>query len=629
MAQLAQVKLQGLAPNRTSFDGQAFRAENVDLSGGGARPVKAPSFVEPGHSGAIAFHDGAWVSGEEFYIPTDIRGIPALIFKTTGGQWKITMNNVVSGDLWIEAPTDLTVEPCTLPTPSAALVDELGSGDILAGAYEYFTRLIQEDSNGETIRTSLFSASSEITVSTGRVRLTRPSVSNTLSRTSWQVFRRSVGATYANLVGSAPMGTAFIYDSVENSFLGETAYPEATKATAIDYRYVVAWVRNFGGWEHESVPSEVVATSQRASGVKLTLTQTPPKGVTSWRIYRLSLGADPTTTFQLVADIAAGTTEYIDIKPSVELGDALQSSYRADNGALVTAGVPAGQFTGMAGPFNGFYVGWIGRDLYLSQPGNPAWWPGAFVVEANFNIVGVSQVGGNLAVVTEGGVQFGYGVSPDAFALSQSVFGPGGANPLAISKDVYLGHSGIYAVSDQGVQELSTDFGRSYFDDLTLVGMIYDLDTIILFHSAGALMYNKGNGQWTTLSQRDHAFTAVHAVGGYTYGLRNGSIVKLFGSDDDTTMDYESTASFNESFTKRVEAVRVRGTGSVHVELKAIEDTSTILASGDLDLDSEYWPDKTVYTPAWVDTEALRYRISGKATVRAILFEVDKGSTES
>jgi len=451
-------KFLGISPNRVTFDGQAIRAENVDLSGGGLKPVKAPSFEALGALGEIVYHHNEWVSGDENYISTDIVGIPALIYKSAQGMWKINMSNLSSADLWIPAPVGLSADQASLDTPPTAKIEESGTGNIEPGDYEYFTRLIQVDSNGKTTRESLFSNAFSISISSGRVKITRPEVSSFPDRAKWQIFRRKAGENYANLVEEASSIVAVIYDDKADNYLGESLYPESVVTTEKDYRYVAVWVRDFGGWEHESVPSKVLSVHQSNSGVKLKLTDVPPTGVTAWRLYRISLGADPTTTFQLVDEIAVGTKEYTDTKENVELGGALESSYRADNGALVTAGVPDDQFTGMAGPFNGFFVGWIGRDLYLSQQGNPTWWPGAFVVEANYNIVGVSQVGGNIAVVTEGGVQFGYGVDPEAFTLSQGIFGPGGSHAKAISKNIYLAHSGIYSVSEKGVELLTKGF---------------------------------------------------------------------------------------------------------------------------------------------------------------------------
>lgn len=632
MPQLTQAEFRGIAPNRDAFSGQAALAENVDLSGGGLKPFKAPSYVEPGHSGEIINHNGSWRSGDKAYLSADINGIPALIFKTQGDQWKLELNETTEVDLWIAPPSDFTVESALLPTPPSPAAVEEGTGDVPAGEYEYFAKINQYDSSGTLLRESLPSAGFKVTVTTGRVKISRPDVSGLPALCKWQVFRRLVGGTYARAVGETTMAQANIYDTIDDSYLGESLYPESDEATARDYRYVLVWVRDIAGVEQESVPSAIAAIHQSSDGVIITLNSTAPEGVTGWRIYRISLGFDPTTTFQLVADLDLATTEYLDYKESVELGDALQSSYRADNGALVTAGVPDGQFTGMAGPFNGFYVGWIGRDLYLSQPGNPSWWPGAFVVEANHDITAVTQVGGNLAVVTTGGVQFGYGVSPDAFALSQSVFGQGSANAKGAAKNFYMGYDGIYSVSEQGAQLLSAGFNKEYFDGISAgsARLIQEKDKLFLFYATGCLVYDFRSGQWVTLSSAEHSFVSAYSYGGEVYGLRsNGVIVKLFGSSDNATMDYEGTTDFGEANVKRIESMRLYGSGEARVEIRAIEDEPDILTNGDVDMSSGYEPDRTVYAPAWLNTEALRYRITGKGSIRTIMFEVEKGSTES
>lgn len=620
----------GLAPNRTAFSGQAYRAENVDLSGGGLKPVKAPLFIESGHSGEFVYHEDHWYSGDANYISTDIQGLPLLISKASSGEWKVRVNAGPQYDLWIEAPTGFTLESAEILPPYTPKINVLGAGAVPEGEYEYFVTFAHVE-NDVVVRESVPSGAVKVTVTTpSRVEIERPTVRTNIDFGSvWRVYRRLVGGTFANLVVQSGYSVAKAYDEKGSMDLGDAIYPEARLEKIYKYRYVIVWIRSIDGWISESVPSELLVVDQVAEGVKIIMPDDVqfPEGVTGWRIYRISLGFDPTTTFQLVTEQGRATREYIDYKDNIELGEALQSSYRADNGALVSAGIPDAQFEGMAGPFNGFYVGWNGIDLYLSQPGNPSWWPGAYVVQANHKIVGISQAGGNIAIVTEGGVQFGYGVSPDAFALSQAIFGIGGVGRKAISRNVYLSHNGIYAISESGVEELTMDFDKDYFDSLNVTGLIYELDKIILFHDAGALMLE--GGQWVTLAQRDHAFSAAYSARGFIYGLRDGSIVKLFGSDDDATVDYEGTVDFNEGYTKRIEALRARGSGTVRIELKSIEDTDEIISAGDLNLDSTYWPDKTIYTPSWLDTEALRYRVSGKATVRGIIFEVDKGSTET
>lgn len=620
----------GLAPNRTAFGGQAYAAENVDLSGGGLKPVKAPLFIESGHSREFTKYMGVWVSGGSNYLPADINGLDSVIYKTPAGDWKVRIEGSAEADLWIPAPEMCTVTSSEMTTPATPRLTNLGVGNVPAEEYEYFITWAVMDGD-KVLRESDSSGASPITIDTpSKVKITRPSLGNSPdSGAVWRVYRRIKGSALASLVATKGIWETSATDDKDSGDLGESIYPEQRTVENYQYKYVIVWVRNINGWITESTPSELYSVSQSSEGVLISRSddEVPPQYVTHWKIYRISIGKDPTTTFQLVAELPISESRYLDVLDSVELGEALQSSYRADSGALVTAGIPDAQFEGMAGPFNGFYVGWNGIDLYMSEPGNPSWWPGAYVVQANYKIVGISQVGGNIAVVTEGGVQFGYGVSPEAFALSQAVFGIGGMSRRAISRNVYLSHNGIYSISEAGVEELTTDFGKEYFDSLVITGLIFELDKIILFHEQGALMLD--GGQWVTLAQRDHAFTAAYSESGNIYGLRDGSILKLFGSDEDATMYYEGTVSFDESYTKRIEALRARGSGTVRVELMPIEDTNEILSAGELDLDSTYWPDKTIYTPSWLDTEALRYSVAGKATVRGIIFEVDKGSTET
>jgi len=629
LPQLTLDSFNGIAPNRTSFSGRALVAENVDLSGGGIKPIKAPSFVEGGHTGEFVLHNGEWVSGDENYISTDIQGIPALIFNRYGG-WKINVDGS-EGDLWVQAPKNTTALASSLPTPDAFGVFSEGTGNIESGTYEYYASFVQEGALDSSERESKLSAPQTITVSTGRVRVQRPLASGVPSGTKWRVYRRKQGDTYARIVGEASTTQGVIFDDSTEGELGKTIIPENLTDAGIEYRYVVVWYRNLGGWQEESIPSEVIPMSQDSEGVLITLTDTPPAGVEQWRIYRISIGSQPTATFQLVETLNTTTTEYLDIKDNVELGAALGSSYRADNGALVAAGVPEEPFTGMAGPFNGFYVGWIGRDLYLSEPGNPAWWPGAYVVQSNFDISSVTQVGGNLAVVTAGGVQFGYGLAPDSFVLSQSIFSSGGIGRKNADKNFYLAYNGINAVSQDDSELITVGFDKEFFDELDTENstIIQEKDRVFLFHSTGALVFTFATRQWTTLSAQEYAFTSVYRTGGEVYGLRNGAIMKMFGSDDDSPWIYKAALTFGEPNAKHVEGAYFYGEGTALVEISTIEEENVVDSTGEIDMSSNYEPDRVAYSPAWIHTEAIIYKVSGKSTIRSIMFSLDQVNSES
>lgn len=627
----------GIAPNRDTFSGQALVAENVDLSGGGIKAINAPSLVSSGHSGEIAKYKDTWISGARNYLVSDVYGLPIAIYKNDNGNWKVRVNGGAETDLYIPAPKDFTVESGEIVPPATPRLEDSGTGEIPEGTYEYFVTYAETDGNDKVIRESLPSAASTITVpDLSKVKITRPDftgASMPFSNTRWRVYRREEGQTQAALVGTSGIWENLFYDSSDGADLSNVVYPDSERIDKFQYKYVVAWVRDVDGWITESIPSEIFSVNQDAEGVVLSMEHGAdiPDRVTHWRIYRLALSPEATTTFQLVDEVPISTQVYLDTKASVELGGAMQSSYRADNGALVTAGIPEQPFDNMAGPFNGFYVGWIGRDLYLSEPGNPSWWPGAFVVEANYNIATVSQVGSNIAVVTAGGVQHGYGVTPDSFTLSQGVFGAGATGANIADKNFYMAYNGIYQVTESGASLISTEFNREYFSsiDPDTAWMVQEKERLFLFHSEGALVYDFVTRQWSTLAKRDHHFTAVFKQNGEVYGLRGSNIVKLYGGDSKTTMVYQGVTNFSEPNAKRIEALRFYGKGQCEVAIGTVEDPEVSDTEGEVDMDATLEDEREIFPPSWLQTEAVVYRISGRSTVRNIMFTLEVASTET
>jgi len=603
----------------------------VDLSGGGLRPTRPPSFVEAGHVGEISYFNNTWRSGRNNYIPTDLDALPVLISQSNG-EWLINVNDIAEAPLWIPQPLGYTVESSELPVPSGITERASGSGGIEAGEYEYFARF-RDTLDGEVIRESEASAPLAVTVldDEAGIAITRPFYSGLdPNRISWVIYRRDAGTNYAYEVAATNLAVGTVLDTKATRDLGSSILPETTEGTKIEYQYVIVWVRDVGGWSTESVPSPIAPARQAAEGVKLTLNQPAPASVQSWRIYRISTGIDPTTTFQLVVELPVGTTEYIDVKDNIELTDALASSYLTSNGAFVTAGIPDGNFTGMAGPFNGFYVGWIGRDFYMSEPGNPSWWPGAFVVQANADIIGVTEVGSNLAVVTADGVQFGYGTTPEAFTLAQAKFGAGARYRTAINREYYLGYDGIYLIQEGSVTRVTKWFGEDYFLDLAVDNpwLISENEQLLLSFDTGALRFDTRSSKWTELSE-SYVISSLFEREGEIYALRNGSVVKLYGSTNEyDSMSYEAAGlTFNTAQLKRIDAAHFYGTGEVAVIMKDVDGTELVNTS--VDMDSSYRPDSTVHLPSYADLEGVRVAISGTGTIRNILFELEVSRTET
>lgn len=622
----------GLAPNLTALDNRAVQADNVDFSGGGVRSTRASSFVEAGHSGEIAYFNDTWRSGRTNYIPTDIEGIPALISKRNG-EWRLNINDVKESQLWIPAPTGVTVESAILPQPTGMTLNVITVGSITSGAYEYFCRFRELDANGNTERESPLSAPLDVGITNdgSGVVINRPVISGlNAGNNVWVLYRRKAGENYAREVSTAQLTVPSITDKKPANELGASEYPEisANGLSAVEYQYVFVWVRELAGWVTESTPSQLFPAIQDEEGVKITLTEDPPTGVSSWRIYRISLGYDPTTTFQLVTELQTQYKTYTDTKKNPELGAALASSYRADNGALVTAGVPDTMFDGMAGPFNGFFVGWIDRDLYLSEPGNPTWWPGAYVVQANANIVGITQVGNSIAVVTDDGVQYGFGATPDSFVLGQGMFGTGGSHRTAIDKGFYLGHDGVYQIGENAVTRISSGFSEDYFLSLNLSNpfLITENEQLLLTFDAGGIKYDFRSSKWSEIDDA-YVLASLYPKGGEIYAVKEEAIIKLNGSSEYDHMDYEVAGlTFGGANFKRIDAVRCFGVGVLNIRLKDID--GTILADDTVDLNSSYRPDHYIYMPVWAEVEGVRMQISGKGELRSALFELMEANTE-
>lgn len=657
MAQQTLSEFPGLAPNLTGLDSKALLAENVDFSGKGLKPVKAPEFVASGHTGEFAYYRDGWVSGRENYIVTSLDTIDAYISKD-GNTWRVKVGDVEEAELFVQPPKDVEVKSAMLPQPGVleeSVTSSTGAA-IPAGRYEYFTRFREVDENGDTVRESQFSAPLEIGVgklplltddngdpiageydyensTPGKVNIKRPDGKGQDFSILWVLYRRLKGETYVREVSAQRLDVPNYIDNLTTAELGRADRPEAPVnqvLSEIEYKYLAVWVRDIGGWITESTPSEIFTAKQEEEGVRISLNEEFPTLATGWRLYRLSIGNDPTTTFQLVADLDTETKTFLDTVDNVDAGRALASSYRSDNGSIVTAGIPDGAFTGMAGPFNGFYVGWIGADLYLSEPGNPSWWPGAYVVQANSDIVGVAEIGADLAVITDEGVQFSYGTTPDSFTLGQGVFGTGAPQRTAIDRNYYLGFDGIYQIGSGTVERITKEFTEHYFFPIHQAFkcyMVLENEQLIMSYGSEALRFDLRSNKWSSLNFNTPT-SSVYRTGGEIYAIRENAVIKLFASESNASMKYENAGiTFGQQDDKRVEALRFAGKGKLYVKTK--DSLGTLLSEGEVNMDSDYRFDSYVYLPAWAEVEGLRMEITGTGEVRSIAVDVMAANMES
>lgn len=628
---IAQFK--GIAPNVGADADFAAVAEGVDLSGGTLRGFPAPELASYGHSGEFTKFNGAWISGGSNYLPTTIEGADALIFKQDG-EWRVIINGT-EAPLWVNAPVGLTAEVDTIPAPKLAPPTILTDGATMAaGTVNYYARYLRMV-DGVVVGESPFSTVHQVISGVAfRAVFNLPVVPSIYGITHLELYRRRSGETAAGLVVRVDTSVGTISDTVADAELGELAIVDPAESSKYTFQYLMAWVRNVGGWITESAPSALVPiTTGFAIGAKLTRPTEAPDHVEGWRIYRISTGYSPTVSFQLVADLTLSSTSYVDRKTNFELGDSLASQYTSETGAVVAAGVPDEAFEGMIGPVNGYFIGWNGENVSLCEPGNPSWWPGAYTFKANAAVVGADNTGDRVMIVTEAGVQWGYGVSPDMFSLSSVSAGVGGVGRRAVDGGYYVGVDGIYsAVEGQVANMTQASFPASYFKAIRAASDLagYEItlrsveNRLIMAHATGALCYDDVSQNWVTFSA---GWDAIENIDGFLHYRNGANIYQAFAGPDLNHFVYTTGRILAGSVQhKFFEAVRLDGTGAISV---AIEANGSEVARDTLDLDSTFDQDRYLYLPNGEEARAINITLMGGGTVRSIHLDVYDAESEA
>lgn len=120
------------------------------------------------------------------------------------------------------------------------------------------------------------------------------------------------------------------------------------------------------------------------------------------RIYRVNVG-ELGAQYQFVDQIAQASTGYVDTKLDTDLAELLSSqNYQS----------PPDNLTGIVS-IGRFFAGFVGKELYFSEPNLPHAWPSAYQITLDFPIVGLGTIGNVLVVGTEENPYVVYGTTPD------------------------------------------------------------------------------------------------------------------------------------------------------------------------------------------------------------------------
>jgi hypothetical protein len=249
-----------------------------------------------------------------------------------------------------------------------------------------------------------------------------------------------------------------MYNTRERIASGDTPYilgvPDPTTAPTVSptggvgaastRSYVYTWVSAYGEEGPPSPPQTVTGKVDDTWGITLSAAAAddiagPDRNLTLVRIYRTVTSGSGAATFFLVAEQDIADTTYSDTATDAVV--TLNSQLESTN----WSGPPA--LTGWVVLGNGIVAGWIGKEVWFSEPYRPHAWPASYALTVDNEIMGLGVVGQTLVVCTQGFPVAFSGVHPASMTESKlSSFEPCTSRGSIVSTT-----NGVYYASPNGL----------------------------------------------------------------------------------------------------------------------------------------------------------------------------------
>lgn len=318
-------------------------------------------------------------------------------------------------------------------------------------------------------------------------------------------------------------------------------------ATAENRVYLFTYLSEFGTIVEESAPSPVsaqVTVNPGGTTVVSGLPAAAPAGkynITKVRVYR-SVTGTASTVYMKVQDLAIGTTSFTDTVSAAQLGGILPSA---------TWAPPPDGLTGLVGMANGIMAGFVGNQIYFSEPFMPHAWPPAYALSVEFPIVGLAAYGSSLVVATKGNPSIVSGTTPAAMSQEKLPLYEPCVSKRSIASDeqgaMYASPNGIIkigpGIADNVVRGLFTRDEWNTYNPSTMLGEVHD-GRYFLFYTypdgdGGGLILDRNN-QASPLTTTNVIATALHAdpVNANLFIAENDEI-KGWDSDAVNDLHYE------------------------------------------------------------------------------------------
>ena len=207
---------------------------------------------------------------------------------------------------------------------------------------------------------------------------------------------------------------------------------------------------------------------------------------------------------------------------------------------------------------NNIMAGFVGNDIYFTEPGRFHAWPVKYKISLEYNVVGMVALGSDLLVMTDG---YPYVISgSDPAVLSTTRYAtnyPCLSKRSIVQADVgvmYATHEGLALASFAGGVQIATapahspDTWNAALDPATIVGTFYD-SMYFGSHSTGAFFYRRMQDGQSPGDFIDHSFTFTATW----FDSISGALYYVTGDDGDIVRwDDPTQPNVNYSWKSKV-----------------------------------------------------------------------------
>ena len=208
---------------------------------------------------------------------------------------------------------------------------------------------------------------------------------------------------------------------------------------------------------------------------------------------------------------------------------------------------------------NNIMVGFVGNDIYFSEPNRFHAWPEKYKISLEYNVIGITALGSDLLVMTDGYPYAISGSDPAIMTTSRySTIYPCLSKRSIVQTDVgvlYATHEGLATASFTGGVQIATvaahspDTWNTVLNPATITAAFHD-SMYFGSHSTGSFFYRKGQDPQAIGDFVDHTpiFTATWSDprSGYLYYVTgtSGDIVRW----DDPSQPYSGYTWKSKTF---------------------------------------------------------------------------------